>query len=95
MQSEPAAIVIAAPQSLSCLGEQVVAESRGAVIGAQFGLEHVLMAHALCEPGGGRLKIDAVQHLVKQKAVDAAPDPAQPERPGLPEFGDGEDPGPV
>jgi hypothetical protein len=73
----------------------VPGEIRGTLIGAQFGLEHVLVAHALGEAGGGRLDIDAVQHLVEQQAIDAAPHPAQPHRRGLPELGDGEDAGAV
>ena len=51
------------------------------------------MAHAFGEAGGGRLDVDAVQHLVEQQAIDAAPDPAQPDRRCLPELGDGEDAG--
>jgi hypothetical protein len=36
------------------------------------------MAKAFRIAGGGRLNIDAVQHLVEQHAVDAAPDLAPP-----------------
>jgi hypothetical protein len=53
----------------------------------------MLTAHALGEAGGGRLDIDAVQHLVEQQPVDAAPHPPQPQRRGLPDLGDGRDAG--
>jgi hypothetical protein len=43
-----------------------------ALFGAQVGLQHMLMTDALGKAGGGRLNIDAVQHLVKQHAIDAA-----------------------
>ena len=36
------------------------------------------MAKAFRIAGGGRLNIEAVQHLVEQHAVDAAPDLAPP-----------------
>ena len=45
--------------------------------------------------GGGGLDVDAVQHLMEQHAVDAAPSAAQLERHGVPELGDGEDAGAV
>jgi hypothetical protein len=84
VQAQPAAKIIAAPQALGRLGQQVPGEIRCTVVGAQFRLEHVLMAHAFGEAGGGGLNIDAVQHLVEQQPVDAAPHPAQPHRRGLP-----------
>jgi hypothetical protein len=95
VKAQSAAIVIAAPQALGRLGEQVPGEIRGALIGAQFRLEHVLMAHAFGEAGGGRLNIDAVQHLMEQESVDAAPDPTQPERGCFPELGNGESAGAI
>ena len=55
----------------------------------------MLMADAFRKAGGGRLDIDAVQHLVEQHAVDAAPHAAQLERRRVPELGDGEDAGAV
>jgi hypothetical protein len=49
----------------------------------------MLVADALRIVGGGGLDIDAVQHLVKEHAVDAVPHPAQPVRSRLPQLGDG------
>ena len=72
------------PQALGRLGQQMPGEIRAPSCGAQFRLEHMLMADAFGEAGGGRLDIDAVQHLVEQQAIDAAPDPAQPERRSVP-----------
>ena len=63
--------------------------------GAQLRLEHMLMADAFGKTGRGRLDIDAMQHLMEQKAVDAAPHPAQLERRRVPQLGDGEDAGAV
>ena len=70
-------------------------EIRCPFTGAQFRLEHVLMSHAFREAGGGGLDIDAVQHLVEQQSIDAAPDAAQPHGRRLPELGDGVDAGAV
>ena len=95
VKAQAAAIIITAPQALGRLGKQVPGEIRCTVVGAQFRLEHLLMAHAFGEAGGGRLNVDAVQHLMKQEAIDAAPDPAQLERGCFPELGDGEDAGAV
>jgi hypothetical protein len=64
-----------------------------ALFTAQVGFKHVLMADAFRKAGGGRLDIDAVQHLVKQHAVDAAPHAAQLKRRRGPQLGDGEDAG--
>src|SRR5712671_2064434 len=50
---------------------------------------------AIGEAGGGRLYVDAMQHLMKQQAVDAAPHPAQLEWGGLPKLSDGENSGAV
>jgi hypothetical protein len=36
----------------------------------------MLVADAFGKPGGGGLDVDAVQHLMKQEAGDAAPHPA-------------------
>ena len=55
----------------------------------------MLVADALRKAGGGGLDIDAVQHLMEQEAVDAAPHPAQLERRRVPELGDGDDAGAV
>src|SRR5271156_3704993 len=46
-------------------------------------------------PGGWGVDVDAVQHLVEQHAVDAAPYPAQLERRRVPELGDGDEAGAV
>jgi hypothetical protein len=43
----------------------------------------------------GGLDVDAVQHLVEQQAVGAAPNPAQLERRRVPEPGDGHNAGAV
>jgi hypothetical protein len=66
-----------------------------ALFAAQLGLQHMLVADTFRKPGGGRLDVDAVQHLMEQHAVDAAPDPAQLERRRVPQLGDGEDAGAV
>src|SRR5271163_4727796 len=95
MQAYPAAVIVAAPQALGGFGEQVLGEISGAGGRAQFGFQHMLMADAFREAGGGGLYVDAVQHLVKQHAVDAAPDPAQLERCSVPKLGDGQNPGAV
>jgi hypothetical protein len=63
--------------------------------GAELRLQHMLVADAFRIAGGGRLDVDAVQHLVKEQAVDAAPHTAQLERRRVPELGDGEDAGAV
>jgi hypothetical protein len=73
MQAEAPAIIVAAPQALGRLGQQVLREMMHALFAAQVGLQHMLMANAFRKSGGGRLDIDAVQHLVEQHAVDAAP----------------------
>ena len=66
-----------------------------AILGAQFGLQHMLVADAFREAGGGGLDVDAVQHLVEQQAVDAAPHPAQLERRRVPQLLDVDDAGAV
>jgi hypothetical protein len=78
MQAKALTVVIAMPQALGCFGQQVPGEIRSTLIGAQIRLEHMLMAHAPGEAGGGRLDIDTVQHLVEQQAINPAPDPVQP-----------------
>ena len=83
------------PQALGRLGQEMLREMPGAVVGAQFRLEHMLMADAFRIGRGGRLDVDAVQHLVEQHAVDAAPYPAQAAGRRLPEILDGEDAGAV
>jgi hypothetical protein len=88
-------LVIAAAQPLGRLGQQVLRETVRALVGAKFGLQHMLVADAFRIAGGGRLNIDAMQHLVEQEAVDTAPHPAQLERRRVPELGDGEDAGAV
>src|ERR1700724_3738432 len=95
MYTQSAAVIVTTPQALGRLGEQVLREIPGAVIRAQFWLQYMLMADALGEAGGGRLDIDAMQHLMEQHAIDAAPHPAQLERSGLPKLGDGENSGTV
>ena len=55
----------------------------------------MLVADAFRVAGGGGLDIDAVQHLVEQHGIDAAPHPAQLERRCTPELCDGEDAGAV
>jgi hypothetical protein len=64
-----------------------------AVLGAQLRLQHMLVADAFGKAGGGRLDVHAVQHLMEEQAVDAAPQPAQLERRRVPELGDGENAG--
>ena len=63
--------------------------------GAQIRFQHMLMADAFGIAGGGRLDIGAVQHLMEQHAIDAAPHPPQPVRRRVPELGDSEDAGAV
>jgi len=48
------------------------------------------MPNAFRKPGGWRLNVDAVQHLMEQQPVDANPHLAQLERRGPPEFSDSE-----
>ena len=55
----------------------------------------MLIADAFGKAGGARLYVDAVQHLAEQHAVDAAPDPAQPQRGSIPKLGDRENSGAV
>ena len=95
MQAQAAAIIIAAPQPLGRFREQVLGEIMRALVGAQVRFKDVLMADAFGKAGGGRLDIHAVQHLVEQHAVDAAPHPAQLKRRRVPQLGDGEDAGAV
>ena len=64
-----------------------------ALFGAQVRLQHMLMADAFGIAGGGGLDVDAVQHLVEQQAVDAAPHAAQLERRRVPQLGDIDDAG--
>jgi hypothetical protein len=71
----------------------VLREFMRALVGAQVRLQHMLMADAFGIAGGRRLDIGAVQHLVKQHAVDAAAHPPQPVRRRVPELGDGKDAG--
>jgi hypothetical protein len=66
MQAEPAAVVIAAAQPFRRLGQQVPGEIPRPFIAAQFGLEHVLRAHAFGEAGG--------------RGLTALPKPYQPGR---------------
>ena len=46
MDSQAAAVIVAAPQALGRLGEQVLREIVSALAGAQFGLQHMLVADA-------------------------------------------------
>src|SRR5271169_2157757 len=55
-------MIFAAPQALGRLGQWVPGKIRGADVGTQFRLEHVLVAHALGEAGGLGLNIVVVQH---------------------------------
>jgi hypothetical protein len=59
--------------TLGCLGEQMLRKIVGTLFGAQVRLQHLLMADAFRKAGGGRLDIDAVQHLVEQQAVKMPP----------------------
>ena len=88
------------PGSASCSGR---AGSGGAAIGgivralfgAQVWLQHMLVADAFGVARGRGLDVDAVQHLVEQHAVDAAPYAAQLERRCLPQLRDIDDAGTV
>ena len=66
-----------------------------AFFGAQIRLQHMLVADTLGIAGGGGLDIDAMQHLMEQQPVDAAPHPPQLELRRVPQLGDGEDAGAV
>jgi hypothetical protein len=44
----------------------VLREIMRAFLGAQFGLQHMLVADAFGKARRGRLDVDAVQHLVKE-----------------------------
>lgn len=66
-----------------------------AILGAQFRLQHMLVADAFREAGGGGLDVDAVKDLVEQQPVDAAPHPAQLERRRVPQLLDIDDAGAV
>jgi hypothetical protein len=57
-----------------------------ALLGAQVRLQHMLVADAFGIARRGRLDVDAVQHLVKQQPVDAAPHAAQLERRSVPQL---------
>jgi hypothetical protein len=59
MHAQSGAVVVAPPQPLGGFGKQVLREVPGAVIRAQFRLQHMLMADAFGEARGGRLDIDA------------------------------------
>ena len=95
MHAEPPAVIVAAAQALGRLGQQMLREVVRAFLGAQFWLQHMLVAAAFRKAGGGGLDVDTVQHLVKQHAINAAPHPAQLERRSVPKLGDGEDAGAV
>src|SRR5438105_4719636 len=60
METETAAKIVAASQALGSLGQQMPREILRSFGGAQLRFEHMLMAHALGEPGGRRLDIDAM-----------------------------------
>jgi hypothetical protein len=70
-------------------------EMMRALFAAQLGFQHMLVADAFGEAGGGRLNIDAMQHLMEQHAIDAAPHAAQLERRRVPQLCDGENAGTV
>jgi hypothetical protein len=95
MWAEAAAIIVAAPQALGGFGEQVLCEMVRALFAAHVRFKDVLMADAFGKAGGGRLDIHAMQHLVEQHAVDAAPHPAQLKRRRVPQLSDGQDAGAV
>jgi len=73
MHAQPAGIIIAPPQPLGRLGQQMLRKIVRAFLRAQVRLQHMLMADAFGIARRRRLDIDAVQHLVKQQPVDPAP----------------------
>jgi hypothetical protein len=95
MHAEAPAVVIASPQTLGRLGEQMLRKIMGPLFRSQFRLQHMLRADAFREARRGRLDVDAMQHLVEQHAVDAAPHPPQLQRRRIPQLLDGEDSGTV